>query len=102
MSPVWGLELTVYFLIILQTANRLRSFSTFVQGGTIVTPHRKSGVGIGLVALVLVFLTGAIPSASVAHDIASDVTIQAFVKPEGQRLLFLVRVPLEALQQGPP
>ena len=57
MSPVWGLELTVYFLIILQTANRLRSFSTFVQGGTIVTPHRKSGVGIGLVALVLVFLT---------------------------------------------
>ena len=98
MSPVWGLELTVYFLIILQTANRLRSFSTFVQGGTILTPHRKSGVGIGLVALVLVFLTGAIPSASVAHDIASDVTIQAFVKPEGQRLLFLVRVPLEAMQ----
>ncbi len=63
-----------------------------------MTPHRKSGVGIGLVALVLVFLTGAIPSASVAHDIASDVTIQAFVKPEGQRLLFLVRVPLEAMQ----
>ena len=47
---------------------------------------------------MLVLLTVAIPSVSVAHDIASDVTIQAFVKPEGQRLYFLVRVPLEAMQ----
>ena len=63
-----------------------------------MAPHRNSVVGIGLVAVMLVLLTAAIPSVSVAHDIASDVTIQAFVKPEGQRLYFLVRVPLEAMQ----
>jgi hypothetical protein len=31
-----------------------------------------------------------------AHDIPNDVTIQAFLKPEGQRLHLLVRVPLRA------
>src|SRR5262245_7770912 len=31
-----------------------------------------------------------------AHDIPNDVTVQAFLKPEGQRLLLLVRVPLRA------
>src|SRR5690349_2628476 len=33
-----------------------------------------------------------------AHDIPADVTIQAFLKPEGHRLRLLVRVPLEALR----
>jgi hypothetical protein len=33
-----------------------------------------------------------------AHDIPADVTVQAFLKPEGQRLRLLVRVPLEALR----
>src|SRR5438094_5928403 len=31
-----------------------------------------------------------------AHDIPNDVTVQAFLKPEGQRLNLLVRVPLRA------
>jgi len=31
-----------------------------------------------------------------AHDIPNDVTVQAFLKPEGQRLHLLVRVPLRA------
>src|ERR1700687_3143021 len=31
-----------------------------------------------------------------AHDIPNDVTVQAFLKPEGQRLSLLVRVPLRA------
>jgi len=31
-----------------------------------------------------------------AHDIPNDVTVQAFVKPEGDRLRLLVRVPLRA------
>ena len=31
------------------------------------------------------------------HDIPRDITVQAFVKPEGQRLSMLVRVPLEAM-----
>ncbi len=33
-----------------------------------------------------------------AHDIPSDVTVQAFLKPEGQRLLLLVRAPLGAMR----
>ncbi len=33
-----------------------------------------------------------------AHEIPSDVTVRAFVRPEGRRLLFLVRVPLEAMR----
>ncbi len=36
-----------------------------------------------------------------AHDIPNDVTIQAFVKPEGHRLRLLVRVPLESLRDMP-
>ncbi len=36
---------------------------------------------------------------AVAHDIPNDVTIQAFLKPEGHRLLFLARVPLTALRE---
>lgn len=35
---------------------------------------------------------------NVLHEIPSDVTIQTFVKPEGGRLRFLVRVPLEAMR----
>jgi hypothetical protein len=37
----------------------------------------------------------AVPS---AHEIPNDVTIQTFVKPEGQRLRLLVRVPLAAMR----
>src|SRR5262249_25609016 len=33
-----------------------------------------------------------------AHDIPADITIQAFLKPEGQRLHFLLRVPLKAMR----
>jgi hypothetical protein len=33
-----------------------------------------------------------------AHEIPNDVTIQAFLKPEGQRLRLLVRVPLIAMR----
>jgi hypothetical protein len=36
-----------------------------------------------------------------AHDIPNDVTIQAFLKPEGHRLRLLVRVPLESLRDMP-
>ena len=37
-----------------------------------------------------------LPWCAPAHDIPNDVTVQAFVKPEGQQLHVLVRVPLEA------
>lgn len=36
----------------------------------------------------------------VAHDIPNDVTIQTFIKPEGQRLRLLARVPLAALRDA--
>src|SRR5580765_5770619 len=37
-------------------------------------------------------------SIAVAHEIPADVTIQAFLKPDGQRVQLLVRVPLEAMR----
>ena len=40
----------------------------------------------------------ALPLAVLAHDIPSDVTVQAFVKPAAQRLNVLVRVPLKAIR----
>src|SRR5262245_8191234 len=48
---------------------------------------------------VFVFLAfWATPTVAGAHDIPADVTIQAFLKPDGHRLRLLVRVPLEALR----
>ncbi len=38
--------------------------------------------------------------AACAHDIPNDVKVQAFVKPEGQRLQLLVRVPLGAMREA--
>ena len=48
-----------------------------------------------------------LPYAVSAHDIPNDVTVQMFVKPDGQHLHILVRVPLKAMrdiifpQRGP-
>jgi hypothetical protein len=49
------------------------------------------------IATVLAFVLAA--SALVcAHDIPNDIIVQAFLKPDGQRLRLLVRVPLEAMR----
>ena len=48
-------------------------------------------------AAVVAGLVLAFPARQLAHDIPGDVTVQAFVKPEADRLRLLVRVPLEAL-----
>jgi hypothetical protein len=40
----------------------------------------------------------AAPYGGLAHDIPNDLTIQAFLKPEGERLHLLVRVPLKGLR----
>jgi hypothetical protein len=45
----------------------------------------------------LLFL--ALPLGAAAHDIPNDVRVQAFVKPAGQRLQLLVRVPLAAMTE---
>jgi hypothetical protein len=39
-----------------------------------------------------------LPSDLVPHEIPADVTVRAFVAPDGDRLRFLVRVPLEAMR----
>ena len=38
------------------------------------------------------------PGSLTAHDIPNDVTVQAFLKPSGDRLHLLVRVPLKAMR----
>jgi len=48
-----------------------------------------------LIASLLVLWAPGIAS---AHDIPADVTVQAYVKPDGQRLRLLVRVPLRAMR----
>lgn len=58
-------------------------------------------------AALFLALTILLPSHPAAHDIPNDVTVQSFLKPEGQRLRFLVRVPLASMldvdwpRQGP-
>jgi hypothetical protein len=45
---------------------------------------------------ILAALVAALQQPLFAHDVPNDVTVQAFIKPEGQHLYYLVRVPLEA------
>ena len=57
--------------------------------------------------LLLTLLAAGLISNLGAHDIPNDVSVQAFVKPAGQRLQLLIRVPLKAMrdvqfpQRGP-
>ena len=46
-----------------------------------------------LVALILAVL----PLESLAHEIPSDVTVQAWIRPDAEQLHVLIRVPLEAM-----
>jgi hypothetical protein len=48
--------------------------------------------------LLLAALFLAIPHSVDAHDIPNDVTVQAFLKPAGEQLHLLVRVPLKAMR----
>jgi hypothetical protein len=49
-----------------------------------------------ILAISALILTAA--SAPRAHEIPNEVTVYTFLKPEGQRLLFLVRAPMKALR----
>ena len=53
---------------------------------------------VRLVAAIVVALVIAASVRAIAHDIPNAVVVQAFLKPEGERLRFLVRVPLEAMR----
>jgi len=48
--------------------------------------------------LLLAVLLGVLSANVAGHEIPVDVTIQAWLKPEGQRLRFVVRVPLVAMR----
>ncbi len=39
------------------------------------------------------------PWAALAHDIPADVNVNAYLRPQGQRLLLLARVPLKAMRE---
>jgi HupE / UreJ protein len=62
---------------------------------------------VRMLAIFAAALFLVIPRSASAHDIPDDVTVQAFVKPSGERLYVLVRVPLNAMrdtefpQRGP-
>ena len=49
--------------------------------------------------LATAMLLSLLPLGAAAHDIPNDVRVQAFVKPAGQRLQLLVRVPLAAMNE---
>jgi HupE/UreJ protein len=53
---------------------------------------------VNWLAAPLLALLVALPQCARAHDIPTDVQVTAFVKPEGQRLRLLVRVPMKALR----
>lgn len=57
-----------------------------------------SGIRRAVSVLVTVLLA-VLPCAAHAHEIPSDVKVQAFVKPHGQKLQLLVRVPLTAMRE---
>ncbi len=50
-------------------------------------------------ALVLAAVVAAYASGATAHDVPADIRINAFVKPAGNRLELLIRVPLAAMQE---
>ena len=55
----------------------------------------RNGKLIVLAATLVAILT--VPSSPTAHDIPGDVSLHAFVKPEGNQLRMLIRLPLEAM-----
>jgi hypothetical protein len=54
----------------------------------------KGRVDLGAAVLATLALAALAP----AHEIAADVRVQGFLKPEGQRVVLLLRVPLAALR----
>ena len=58
--------------------------------------HRTGWHILGLTPVLVLLL---LPSGAAAHEVPNDVTVQAFVRPEGERLRLLVRVPIEALEE---
>src|SRR5260370_4686671 len=87
------------------SAKSLRTRSSTLLYGSIPTkycprataPSRRMAMPRILVACLTAFYLF-FPWSAAAHDIPNDVTVQAFVRPQGDRLHLLVRVPLKAMR----
>src|SRR5216683_8046689 len=66
-----------------------------LDAGKILVNTLKRRMRVPSVAALILALT--LPA--LAHDIPADVRVNAFVKPEGQRLNLLIRVPLKAMRE---
>ena len=60
---------------------------------------RKTLVNTRTIVLCVAALILVLPSRACAHDIPNDVTVNAFLRPDGQRLHVLIRVPLKAMRE---
>src|SRR5712691_3760238 len=60
---------------------------------------RKTLVNTRTIVLCVAALILVLPSRACAHDIPNDVTVNAFLRPDGQRLHLLIRVPLKAMRE---
>jgi hypothetical protein len=60
--------------------------------------RHKTNVAARFAAAWAVAVVVLLPARPAAHEIPNDVTVQAMLKPEGQRLRLLVRVPLVAMR----
>ncbi len=58
----------------------------------------KTVVNTRMIVLWVATLILVLPLRTAAHDIPNDVTVHAFVKPDGERLHLLLRVPLKAMR----
>jgi hypothetical protein len=70
--------------------------SSYVTDEAAVASHRAAVLRM-IVAFFAALLLSS-PSTALAHDIPNDATVQAFVKPSGERLYLLVRVPLKTMR----
>jgi hypothetical protein len=59
--------------------------------------HGLTKLPLSCFTAIAVALAGMLPVTAAAHDIPADVRINAFVKPGGDRLELLIRVPLAAM-----
>jgi HupE / UreJ protein len=61
--------------------------------------HGLIALAQGLAAALVAMLPCAIAPGALGHEIPADVKINAFVKPQGDRLELLIRVPLAAMRE---
>jgi hypothetical protein len=64
---------------------------------TLRTRPALQGAGRSIMWIVAVVLGVMLSTPATAHDIPNEIVLHGFVKPEGERLHFLVRVPLAML-----